>query len=923
MRSRSLAVLAVVLAAGAMVALLLLDPFGSGTAEDDRSEADGSTLAPLGTGPDDRGGTDEPQRPRLSMPDFESRGPGAVRVRVLGLPSRAPLPDVALRLVRGTGEAVEARTGPDGVVLFSEVPAGLALRLEVEAPKYPPVVVQGIDVYAGRTTALDDLLLGSRVVLAGRVVDERGKGIPDAVVSAFSSAGFDVGAGILESIVTEALRFPSAADEARTDAEGRFALSALTPGRYRLSARRGGFATNHQSDLVVAPDRPTGAVTIVLGPPARVLGRVSDEDGRPVVGASVLAIEAPEQRGSRADATTRKDVATTGADGRYVLDTLALGSSYRFGVVATGWAPVFEVAPTTLDPEQERDFVLARGGAVEGFVASAQGDAPVEGARVTVIVGNLGSFLGGGRRGGGAAGGGGGGAASTGAATTGPDGRFRIEGLRPGPVLSAQVKAAGFAPFSASTFTQNPWGDVVAGESLAVEARLAPGGAVEGRVTAAEGGAPIAGAQVLAMSRSPVAMWVGHPTAVADSTGAFRVEGIPTDSRFSLVATAPGYAPGDPQDESLQMSMPADGGTLERDLSLAAAGAVEGVVVTSRGAPVAGVRVRTRSDGGGRGFGAMFGRGGLRDLLQGGGTVVLTDEQGRYRIEGVATQGRLVVEASSDDVVTTDSEPFDVRPAAVARVDVTLLGPATLRGRVVDEGGRAVAGARVRAGALEGNDATRRNLQSFRADALLDPRATAVSDADGRFEVGRLRPGPTLLKVEREGFVTFYRRDLHVEPDAAIEGYVVTLSRGESVAGLVRGEDGRPVPGARVFVSRAGPAPAAPGAAGTPADPAGAVEPTLAAVTDDRGRFEVENVPSGGPLQVAVGMAPGYRGWWGTSDPAAIRRDVPPGERNVEFTLKRAEPGDAAAFGGGMRPPVPAGMSGGPAPGPGPAMGAR
>ena len=69
-------------------------------------------------------------------------------------------------------------------------------------------------------------------------------------------------------------------------------------------------------------------------------------------------------------------------------------------------------------------------------------------------------------------------------------------------------------------------------------------------------------------------------------------------------------------------------------------------------------------------------------------------------------------------------------------------------------------------------------LSGWRADMLLEQRSFS-SDADGFYEIPRIKPGKTLLKADREGYSTFYRRDLVLQPDQALENYTIMLVKGE------------------------------------------------------------------------------------------------------------------------------------------------
>ena len=127
---------------------------------------------------------------------------------------------------------------------------------------------------------------------------------------------------------------------------------------------------------------------------------------------------------------------------------------------------------------------------------------------------------------------------------------------------------------------------------------------------------------------------------------------------------------------------------------------------------------------------------------------------------------------------------------------------------------------------------------------------------------------------------------------------------------MVKGDDGKPIAGAFVAVTKqdnpvrgfGGGAPAATPAA---ASSDGTVEASMDDRTDDQGRFTVENVPAGS-YTVVVWFANGYQGY-GQGDESALKRAVPTGSKDVELVLKKLPEGAPTGFpmpgGAGPRPP--------------------
>ncbi len=113
-----------------------------------------------------------------------------------------------------------------------------------------------------------------------------------------------------------------------TDAQGRFVVAAVGDAPvYGLVVHADGFALNRLADVRVGAD-----VRIVLGAGSRLTGRVLTMDGEPVTGATVRVA-------TTLDLVRMETSATSGADGRYVVEGLppsddaALTSAFSYAAV--------------------------------------------------------------------------------------------------------------------------------------------------------------------------------------------------------------------------------------------------------------------------------------------------------------------------------------------------------------------------------------------------------------------------------------------------------------------------------------------------------------------------------------------------------------------------------------------------------------
>jgi protocatechuate 3,4-dioxygenase beta subunit len=284
--------------------------------------------------------------------------------------------------------------------------ASVAPRADTDAAPALPDPVASANATELRTAAAPAAAAALDVSadFSGRVVDERGRPVPGALVVHWPSIGLRVrmkiGAGFSEPVVLSRL------EQVRTDADGRFRLGLRDepPGRYTIGepgrgpVSQGAFdslvpslAVLHADfEVTLFPCRgwtggPFNAGELVLLPGASAAGVVVDEAHRPLAGVSVAPPpfqgRSDPQRAVEWDTVSKLLGVVTGADGRFVLDSLWGGptpigftQAERNGLILT---PVLQAGQTT----DLGEVVLESGASIEGVVRDAQG-APVAGARV-------------------------------------------------------------------------------------------------------------------------------------------------------------------------------------------------------------------------------------------------------------------------------------------------------------------------------------------------------------------------------------------------------------------------------------------------------------------------------------------------------------------------------------------------------------
>ncbi len=390
---------------------------------------------------------------------------------------------------------------------------------------------------------------------------------------------------------------------------------------------------------------------------------------------------------------------------------------------------------------------------------------------------------------------------------SGPDGRFRLVPSRPGPHQLAAVIAEGYVPFGPE-WGQSPIRLVAPAPAGTPElvVPLEPEVQLTGRVEAAEGGSPIAGATVVLRVPgtqpgllSPERQWT------TDAQGAFS-GAAPAEA--VLVAHAPGFAPatealrggGRLRTVTLRLKPAPEDAAPEKSLA--------GQVVEPSGAPVPEAVVAL---GGGRGKG------------RGGGALlpapVRTDAEGRFRFQSVPAQVGWA-QAWAGELL---SERMAVEPGD-AEVVLTVRPGGVLAGRVLHADGR---------------PATAFALQLVRLRRAEPVRTLSIVDPEGRWEVRGLGAGAWELQAlaADSGPSERVRVELPASPGARVEKEL-RLRAGRRLVGVVRdGSSRAAVAGAHVAIE------ASPGEE--------SVLVRTGAFTTPDGRFELEGLPDA-PVSISV-----------------------------------------------------------------------
>ncbi len=276
----------------------------------------------------------------------------------------------------------------------------------------------------------------------------------------------------------------------RTDDQGRFRLTGVSPGQGELVVEAAGYGSEVRK---IADLEDSSELKVTLKPERIVHLVIVDDLDRPIRGVTVECVDQP--RGDFRTMLTDESGTTTLKGIHFDALKLGVRLTHREFVSDSGFAR--QISTPTGERESTHRLVMVRAGRISGRVTSAKTDQPIHGARL--ITGD--AYDDESPRG-----------------WTDVQGRFEIIGVSPG-ATTVTVHLSDFAPELKVV-------EVKAGETAAVDFQLHPGLVLEG-VVKIEGGGTAAEAEVLS------GRWRSKNTlglrAMTDAEGRFRMEDVPTD----------------------------------------------------------------------------------------------------------------------------------------------------------------------------------------------------------------------------------------------------------------------------------------------------------------------------------------------------------------------------------------------------------
>jgi|GEM_PF-2802189 len=622
---------------------------------------------------------------------IQLKGVGTIQGKVVRKGGTTPVTSFLLRpYTSGPFQYVYSRpttfTDPDGRFKLVVPPGSYLIdaKLEGASVTTTPTVTVG----AGETKELT-IELPAEGVVRGVVTDAGGDHLAGAEVFV-KSGGFPP--------------MPIREQYVRTDADGKFELKGLALTPVKIHVRHAASAAQVVETTPMEPGKGK-ELTIRLTEGARVEGRVTTEDGAPVVGERINLAQGFDFFGAK--------TAFSDANGAYVFRAVAAGD-YQ---VTTGR---FENAASG---QQKKASVPAEGVVVVDFKAEG-GDGDATGVvRGVVTVGTQpqagASIFASDDRG-----------TDAGvSATTDATGHYEVRGLKAGKVRLQFQTQDGSASVKTATIDK-PGGEAVLDVSFG-------GAGIAGVLVGSDGRTTASGAWVQAELHEDGAPagedggW-GRVKAFASSSndGSFKMPGLePGRYRVRITPNSGGYATKVTAPFDLAAGETKDLGRVQ----LAAGGGISGTVTEDASSPLEGVGVSLEDSKGEKVFLFSFSS---------------TGSNGRYTIEGVELGTYTVIFDKKGYAPARKSASLAASGGSV--VDAVLRRGGAIAATVEDGDGKPVAGARIELT----DEAGKRIEKTFTIVNVFDADVSRTNDA-GTATIPDLPPGTYVVKAIKEGYVLF------------------------------------------------------------------------------------------------------------------------------------------------------------------------
>jgi uncharacterized GH25 family protein len=675
--------------------------------------------------------------------------PASVSGRVVRDSDGRGLPGALVLLTpKGFGDAEGRTPGKPAEPQYATTDAGGAwsiadvrpgrYTLGASAQGFLPGRVAKVDVEARRDNAgFDVTLVAGGYTLSGSVADIGGGPIEGALVSV---TRLDEG---------NMFSFDRAPAGALSDDEGRFAFQ-VKSGQYAITAQHPDYVSDMTTTEVAEGPR---TVALTMTPGATISGIVrAHPGGEPVAGAIVVAAGA-EKTGGFSVAGFGEHRVATDAEGRFELHGLTSGVHGLTAVAAKhATAEPVEVALGVAEQVEGVEVWVEAAFTISGFVVRRGHEE--EGGLEGVLVGAFSLQP-----------------PALFAATvpSAADGYFEILGVRKGNYMVAAIGEETLPNFT-GTGAQVEDADVT--DVLVV---MDPGVALRGRVSPPQAATITISLDTESLGLANMLTSIGNAfvRGRSDAAGAFELTPVAA-GKLKLTAVGDDGSKGELSVDVVDVDQ--EGLVIE----LAPRATLAGRVVDAHGKPVAGATVKADEKTPKKGDGMSFNMNGMNPF---GDNQATTTEDGTFAVRGLEG-GAYMVSVSDRGPALAWAEPKDPEaPSAPLEVDVPAQGgvadlqlavearDGVIRGVVVDDAGGPIVDAWVtafREGSSKQMLAERTNKFSGATRRAETPDADTpqgiddempffgekekpvLTDAEGRFEIAKLRTGTYMIVAEAD-----------------------------------------------------------------------------------------------------------------------------------------------------------------------------
>jgi protocatechuate 3,4-dioxygenase beta subunit len=504
--------------------------------------------------------------------------------------------------------------------------------------------------------------------------------------------------------------------------------------------------------------------TLYLQPGGRIAGRVVGPDGKPLADAFVTSM--PSDGSVFAMVREARVAQRTDADGKFAFDGMIAGNKYTVRATKEGLASRDE-GPIAVEAGTDRadvELKLEAGAGLTFRLLTAK-DVPVKSVEARLL-------------------------------PQGGGGRRRGFGISANDVEKDKIVPQGDGKFlikalDAGTFDltlmPDDYADVAkeavklrTGETTDLGTlRVKESKSIAGRISDASG-QPVEGAVISGMWMDAEARLSRE--ARSGSDGRYRLSGLGDSPIRNVSVRAAGYA-----NANREGATPGDNAV---DFTLEKNGSVRGRVQLAGGAAPVAFRVQAfpEAKANQERMGMRIVVGGRPDEDQ-----VFTDPSGNFRLDDVAP-GDVTITVKADGKAPAHKTGVKVASDQVADVGTVILEDGrSLRGRVVAAKDDApIPGAIVTLSQPQGM------MMSFGRDTSA---GTAITALDGRFEIAGLEPRAYAIDANQPDYSPSSGR-VEIGADVDTDDFVIKLSRGGTITGVVRDGQKVPIPNAGLLLTK-------------------------------------------------------------------------------------------------------------------------